>query len=490
MESARNFVKNTGVLLASRVFSIGLGIIYVAVLARYIHAAGIGKIATATSLVSILILLPNFGLNDLIVRDIAGDKSKTGSYFSNVFFMRGLFSILFGIILVGITEIIGYPPDTKLIIYIYGFSYVFDALTDIAFSIFTAYERMEYPAVLQAGRDLINVVLSLGAIYFHASLTTIVLISAVASLLKLGAGMVILRRKYVGSGSQINPLICRKLLIAALPFAALAFIALVNHQINIVLLSLYRPADDVGLFSAAATLIVYLLLFPNVFIQALFPVFARFNRSSKDALRRTYSLSFKYLMLFGFPLSAGLFVTADQVISLVYGSGFQGAVTALRIQAFLLLWMFIWANGTFLNATGKQTFFALMNGITVVLNIGLALLLIPRFSYIGSSIARTLPPAIFMLPITMVIHKQLEIKFPYSLVIRSLIAALGMGGAVALSLHFKIHLFISIFAVAPLVYGSLLAAFRAIGREDLLMVVRILKKRTSLAQVQENATNS
>ena len=197
MRTAQRVAKNTTILLLGRVLSIGIGIVYVAVLARYIHAAGMGKIATATSLVSILILLANFGLGQVVVRDVARDKTKAAVYVPNVLALRVLLSVVFWIVIVGITRITEYPSDTILIIYIYGVAYVFDVFTDVAFSVFNAFEEMEFQAGIQIGRDVINIGLSLGAIYLGASLTVIVLVSAAANLLKLVASLAVLRWRFV-----------------------------------------------------------------------------------------------------------------------------------------------------------------------------------------------------------------------------------------------------------------------------------------------------
>ncbi len=485
MNTARIVVKNTTVLLFGRALSLGLGIVYVAVLARYVQAAGMGKIATATSLVSILILLANFGLSQLVIRDVASDKAKASTYVLNALLLRVLLSVVFGIVIVGITAITKYPYDTTVIIYIYGFVYILDELTDVAFSIFKAFERMEYPAAIQSGRDIANVVLSLGAIYLRASLITIVLASAVASFLKLVVSLAVLRRRFVRPRLQIDRDLCRQLVVAALPFAALVFIPVVNRQIDTVVLSLYHSEEEVGWFSAANTLITYLLLVPNTFLQAIFPVFARFHSSSRDALRQAYRTFFKYLLLLGSALCVGTIVTADQVIALVYGPGFESAVLALRILAFQLFWMFGFANGALLNATGGQTFLAAIMGAGAALNVVLAFLLIPRFSFVGASIAPIASAGVLFFPITLACHRRLGARVPYALAIKSLLSSVLMGVVVALFLRAQINLFLVVLAIAPVVHGVLLVIFRAIGHEDILMLTHLFRRRTDLANTGE-----
>jgi O-antigen/teichoic acid export membrane protein len=454
--------------------------VYVAALARYIHPAGMGKIATATSLVSILILIANFGLGQVIIRDVASDKKKAAVYVPNVLALRALLSVVFWIVIFGITRITQYSSDTILVIYIYGAAYVFDVFTDVVISIFNAYEEMEYQAGLQIGRDVINIGLSLGAIYMGASLTVIVLVSAVASLLKLVASLAVLRWRFIKPELQIDRRLCLQLLKVALPFAALTFIIVVQSSIDTILLSLYRPEQEVGWFSAANGLIAYLLLLPAQFLQAIFPVFARFLSLSEDALQQAYRTSFKYLLLLGFPLWVGTIATADHVIVLVFGPDFEKSVLSLQILAFTLFWMYGYTNGALLTATGGQTILVALEGLSFVVNIIVAFLLIPRYGHIGASIAAISSGVLLSFPLVLICHRRLRIRVPYALAIKSLVASICMGLIVAQALRMQINLFVTIFVFAPIVYGGLLLLFRAVGREDISMLTQLMRKRSDI----------
>ena len=80
--------KNTSVLLAGQIFSRVLQIFYVAALARYIGADGIGKISTATALNGMLILLVAPGITTLLIRDVASNRKLVTTYLGNMLFIR------------------------------------------------------------------------------------------------------------------------------------------------------------------------------------------------------------------------------------------------------------------------------------------------------------------------------------------------------------------------------------------------------------------
>ncbi len=475
MHTARSVVKNTSLLLIGRVISMGLGFVYYASLARYIHDTGLGKIGIATSLGSLLSLLANFGLSQVIIRDVATDKDKARVYVWNSLFLRGAFSIVFLFILTIVTKTTNYPPDTVLIIYIYAIAYIFDAFTDVITSIFNAFEKMEHISAIQVGRDIINVVLSLGAIYLHASLIVIVLVSAFANLFKLAISWFVLRWKFAKPSFHLDLQLCRRLLIIALPFAAVAILTPISGQINTVILSLYRSEAEVGWLAAGSMPIGYLILLPGMFLQAIFPVFARFYGSSKTSLQMAYRYSFRYLLLLGVPLCIGTLATADQVISLVFGPGFEKAALSLKISSVPLFWMFGYANGALLNATGGQKIFAVVSGIVALINLFLALWLIPSYGYIGASVAPVASALLFFFPITVICHRRVEIGLPFTLIAKTIFSALCLGGVTLLALTSGVNLFIAVFLIAPTVYGLCLLALRAVGQEDLKMIAALIK---------------
>lgn len=485
MFTARRVVKNTTVLFLARMLSIGLGIIYIAALARYIHPTGMGKIAIALSLVSVVTLLANWGLSQVLIRDVASDRSRATTYVANVLSLRVALSLICCLVLGILTQLTPYSDDTILIIYIYGIAYVLDVLTDVAFSIFNAFEQMEYQAAIQIGRDIVNIGVSLAAIYVGASLIVIVFVSVVANVLKLAVSFAIMRWRFVKPTWTIDLRLCRQLLFVATPFAAIVFIELIDRAMDPFLLSLFHPEEQVGWFSAAGTLISYLMLLPTQFLQAIFPVFARFHNMSGDALQQSYRLSFKYLVLLGLPLWAGTIATADDVIALVYGPGFENGALALRVLAFNLFWMFGFANGGLLIATGRQTLLAGIEGAGIIVNAICAWFLIPSYGFLGASIAAISSGVVFAFPIVVICHRQLRLRVPIGLIFKSLIASIVMGVAVAATLRVGMNLFAAIFAVAPLVLVMALALLRVIDRDEVMMLARLVSRQRERAQVSE-----
>jgi len=459
--------KNTSVLLLAQLASRLLSIVYIAALARYVGTGGIGKIATATALNGILVLVVGPGLNTLLVRDVAADAKKTTTYLSNMLFLKGLLGVPFVLLTIIATHVVGYPSDTNSIIYAYALVYLVDTLSGIFVAVFQAYERMEYEAGTRIVRELINVSLSLIAIYLRQSLLTIVLISLVSEVCKLVVQMVLVHRRFVHLRLAINLVEVRALLKDSLPFGALLILPLVRQQLMVFLLSLNHPDAVVGIYSAASSLITMLLLLPAAFSAAIFPTISGLYINARYSLPRFYQLCYKLLLIVGAPLGLGTMLVGSRVILLVYGSEFQGAAIVLMILAIYLFILVSYINGSLLMATGRQRFYMLVEGLAIAATGASCILFIPKWGAAGAAIAYVASPIATFVIYSVVCHRQLRLSFPWLTIGKVMIAASAMGLVSTISLRAGVPWLIVLFVVAPITYGLSVLSLSIVKAEEL-----------------------
>jgi len=458
--------KNTSSLVFAQIASRALSIVYVAVLARYVGTQGIGMISIAISLNALLSLVVGPGLNTLMVRDIATNERKAATYFINMLFLRVMLGVPFILLTIAVSKFIGYPGDTIAIIYIYTVVYLFDTLGEIVVAVFQAFESMEYEAGSQIVRDLINVSLSLLAIYLHQSLLTIVFISLIAQICKFILLLVLLRIRFFSPRIVISFRTSKMLLISSLPFGFLLILHTVQAQLGIFVLSLYHTADTVGVYSAAHNLIIMLLFFPGAFSAAIFPNFSRLYVHAKNELQFFYQICFKYLLVAGFPLGLGTMLVGDRVILLVYGDEFEGSTTILKILAVFLFTLVGYSNGPLLNATGRQRFFAWTQGLAVCANGILCLLLVPSWGPVGAAVSFVLPGLCTFLVHSVACHRLLGLSLPWLTMGKILIATLFMGLTTLISLRLGVPWPVVVFIIAPCAYGLSILLIGIVKREE------------------------
>lgn len=479
MITARTVSKNTLALLAGSAISHGLRLVYVAALARYVGVEGIGKISTATALVSLSILIVNFGLDTLVIRDLAGDKTRAGEYLANVAFVRLLLTLAMAAVLAAVVSQSHYPREVIIIIAVYALTYVLDSFSDVARSIFHAYQRMEYAALMQCVRDAINVGASLLGIALGWSLVAIVWISAFAALIKLALSMIAVQWRFVRPALRLDPALLRQLLWAAVPFAALLSIGVLHGQLNIIILSWIDTAEAVGIYSAATFPIVTLLILPDIFMQSIFPVFSNHYQRSTMALNEAYRASYKAMLIVGFPLGAGTMLVSRHVIRLVYGPGFEQAVPVMNILALQLLTMVGYVNGAFLNATNRQTLFAVLRAAMVTFSALLCIILIPTYGYLGAAVAATIPALVDFWLYSILCHRYARLSLPWGTGLRIGASTVTMALTGYLALSLGMNVFLVALLVAPSLYIACLIGLSVIGAEERRFIGEVIPIKRS-----------
>ncbi|MCE7699917.1 MAG: polysaccharide biosynthesis C-terminal domain-containing protein, partial [Methanobacterium paludis] len=174
----------------------------------------------------------------------------------------------------------------------------------------------------------------------------------------------------------------------ALFFGLSNILIVIYFYIDSVMLSVMVGNSAVGIYNAAYKLIFVTLFIPGVFVTSIFPIMSQHFESSKNTLKLEYEKSFKYLFAIAIFIFMYGFIFADQAISLIYGNGYTAAIFALQVLMFVVPLIFI-TNlfGNILGAINRQRIIMIVTLVNALFNIALNLILIPKFSYIGSSVA-------------------------------------------------------------------------------------------------------
>ena len=106
--------KNSSFFLISQLISYAIGFIYTIFIARYLGSSNFGILSFALSFISILSIFTDLGLNSLMTREIARDKSKNLKYLSNfltikLFLVFIVFTLTFAVI-----YLVNYSEETSL----------------------------------------------------------------------------------------------------------------------------------------------------------------------------------------------------------------------------------------------------------------------------------------------------------------------------------------------------------------------------------------
>jgi O-antigen/teichoic acid export membrane protein len=189
---------------------------------------------------------------------------------------------------------------------------------------------------------------------------------------------------------RLAPTAWRQALSDAYPFALTAIIAIAYRRLDVMLLSARKGDLAAGQYGAAFSLWEAVGLVPASLLDAMFPEMARMARGprGRTALRRIRRRVGPWLLIGGLLLSIASSLLAGILVPIVFGraEGQSSAVAAFRLQIWAVPAMFLYLlDGHILYALGRQRWVTGAMAVTGLANLGLNLLIIPRWSVLGVS---------------------------------------------------------------------------------------------------------
>ena len=157
---------------------------------------------------------------------------------------------------------------------------------------------------------------------------------------------------------------------------------------DLLLLSHLRDASEVGIYGAASRAVMIGTFALQAIRLAIAPQISRLlARGDRDQAQTVYQTATWWLIVVSWPLFLTLAIFGPALLG-VFGPGFDQGATALAILSFAMLVNLGTGNVTVVLLMGGKSSWNLLNtAVALCLNVGLNLVLIPRFGMEGAAIA-------------------------------------------------------------------------------------------------------
>ncbi len=467
MESV-SVTKNSSYLTLSYVVQKVLSFIYFVFVARTLGVEDLGKYTFALSFTTLFAVLVDWGLTQVLITETAKSTEKREKYLGSILITKLLFSVVVYLLVVLVIRMMNYPEITQQLVYLSGIMMVIDQITATFWGVFRGYRNLKYESISVVINQVLILLSGFTIIFFKLPLIYFFLPYLLGSTFSLFFSAYSCKRalkiKIFSNFSVENAKTVFKI---ALPFALIAIFSRVYGYLDTVMLSKMVGDKAVGWYSVAMKIPFAFQFIPAAIAAAIFPAFSYQFVHDKKQLARTYDRVVRFLTIIVLPIAVGIGVLARPIVLMFYGEEYLPAVLSLQILMGSLFFVFInFPLGSLLNGCEKQKTNTKLVGITMLLNILLNLLLIPKFSFIGSSIA-FLICQIFLFAISLRVAQKISrynLFSALSVLLKSVISA-GLMGLVVYFLVPYLSLIYVIF-VGALVYGGSLIAVRGVRMED------------------------
>lgn len=407
------------------------GLAMVIVFARELAVADYGLYALALAVGAVLDPLTDLGMTPYLVREVAqGEGGRTP-----VRALARAKAALVGaalLVTTAVTAATAGSEEFAVAIVAMAASMLLDSGANFVFGYFQGRESMRLEARMTA---VVSCIRAVGAIVI--ALATHELVPVLAWLLAVSAGQLALAVAVVRRDLRVwstdtvpaHPIDWHSVLAMGL----IAIFAIGYLRLDAIVIGVALDREAVALYAAAYALVFGLQIIPLKIATALGPALARGKARDRDALVAIWRDGLLAVLLTVLPLTLATSLLAEPLVTLLFGSRFSEAGTALAV----LVWSSpVWAVNMVLTgvlrAAGAERAIAKATGAGLALNLAVNVWAIPTYGIVAAAAATIATELLVLAVQSLLVARRGVVPSPELPWARLALAmAVGGGGAIA-----------------------------------------------------------
>ncbi|PSO46044.1 MAG: hypothetical protein BRC22_00055 [Parcubacteria group bacterium QH_9_35_7] len=464
---SQKIAKNTAYMTIASILQKVIAFLYFTLIARYLGAGGTGKYFFALSFTTIFVIFVDMGFNNVLIRESAKLEEQMQNFFSTVLSAKMVFAVLTYIATVAAINLMGYPEETRHLVYLSGVTMLFDSFHQSNYGVLRAIGNLKWEAFGMVGSQLITLVLGTTFLFLGFPLIFLILAFTIPSILNVIYSASVLFYKYeVKFLPRFNKHTFFKLGKIAIPFALAAIFSRIYSRADTIILSKLAGDQAVGWYSIPKKISNAFRFLPMALIASVYPKFSEYYKDNKEKLAYLLERSLKYLMLLVFPISVGIMLLSQDIVITIYTEEFVRSILPLKVLMISLFFSFIsFPLGAFLNACDRQKTQTAIVGIVMTVNVILNLILIPKFSVLGAAISALVGNLLLAVLGYYFVPKITDISHKFLISCGAKIgSAAALMGIIVWWINMFVHFLITI-VVGAAVYFAVLYLFGIITKE-------------------------
>lgn len=380
-------VGNAGWLFADRIIALAFGLFVGIWVARYLGPEQFGLLNFATSFVGLFGAISTLGLQNIVVRDLVQNPEDAQLTLGSTVvlqFLGGLGAFL----LIAITIQILRPDDdlARSAVIILGFGMVLK-VSAVSRYWFEATVRSKYIVWITSSAIVLTSALKVALILQGAPLIAFVWVTLANTVLTaLGVLLVFHFRAIRVQDLRISLQRARKLTKDGWPLLIAGLAVAMYMKIDMVMLGQMLGDDAAGIYGAAVRLSEVWYFVPMIIVASVFPSILEAKKHNNDLYYFRLQQLYDFMVLLAFVGALLTTFFSDFVIAMLFGKAYSASSGVLSIHIWASIFVFLGvASGKWFIAENRQILLLKRGVIGALSNVGLNLLLIPRFGPQGAA---------------------------------------------------------------------------------------------------------
>ncbi|MCG3205089.1 MAG: hypothetical protein KCHDKBKB_01806 [Elusimicrobia bacterium] len=381
-------LKNYFSLVMSEIVSRVVSFIWIIHMARYLGVADYGRYSTVMAMIGIATSFLDLGVNFIIIREVVKKPEMVRKYMGAQIYLRIFMAVLALVFIWFNLEWSNFPRDIKILVFIAGLHMIFHNIGMIGDTVFAAFSKQYLTAIMHTAHNVGWAILGFYALTTHGNLKALLVAMAVNSLIICAIYLWLVLSIFGMPDFTIELPFLTHLVRLSLPIGLTAIFASVFQRIDKLMLSKFCGPVEVGLYSAASTLIYPIQdLTWCAAIIVLYPYMAKLNEHPAE-----FKAVFRVVISWIFAAIAGctamLVAFPQQIIHFAFGSKYVESTHVLGILALQMLSVpFHGFLARRLLIQNKQKAYGVANFFALITNLGLNFAMIPKWGIFGAAVA-------------------------------------------------------------------------------------------------------
>jgi len=466
----RRIVGDIGIQVVARACNLMLGVVVTLIVVRGLGVRGFGQWSALFAISQIAASFGDLGLTQVAVSRAASNPASEPQWLGALLGLRLLLSV--PICLLQLVAMLAIAPNRHAAVA--GVVIASTAFVGAAGSLSAAFQ-------VRVRNDLSMLVLTIQSVLWTggaaivAAYTSDIRAFAVAflvsNLVSTAVTIVLVLRitsvRLVGSRAFWEPMLRIGAVLGAAGIIVTAYV-----RLDQVLVLTFAGSRQAGLYAAAYRILDQAQFVPGSVMATLFPLIASVYPANLARVRRLLQTSADYLSIGSLGAVAFTVVAGRQIMVLLFGAAFAPAGSALPVLmgAFVSI-SFGYLAGNMVVILKLQHRYLAYATVGLIVNAVLNVILIPPFGFQAAAWVTLVTEFTVMSLIMRRVLMALDMRPDWSRMIRVLVAAAAMGGAVALAHSGGLPLG-ALVALGAALYVGLLFALGALRWSEVLGFLR------------------
>jgi O-antigen/teichoic acid export membrane protein len=381
-------IKNISWLLFDKLLRMGIGVIFVVLLARHLGPNEFGLYNYITSLVALFLALASLGLNAIVVKELV-ENNRDVKILKTSFYLRLVGGFISYILLI-CTVFILKPNDdlSKYLVVILGLRLFFTS-SDIFKYWFESQINSKYTVIVENSVFLFFATLKIILIYYKVKFEIFIYLLALESVF-IFFGMLYV---FLKTGNSLDSLRfdldkAKSLLSQSWPLVISSFAWVLYTKTDQIMIGQFIGNTEVGFYAAASRLSEIASFLPTIIVFSIVPSIIKLRTINEELyIKRFQQLYYIVTTLMVF-LAILVTTLSTPIIRIIYGNLYSSAASVLVIQFWIVVAIGLAiVSGKYLVNSGQQKITMKRHIVGVLFNIPLNYFLIPIYGIDGAAVA-------------------------------------------------------------------------------------------------------